>query len=422
MQRRADGGKRGRVRNGMRQQPNFYRLDRSGAGGVGRGERSPDGAPSMMVPLPPGWLCLQDCNVSGQLNQPVVVPFVLMHPDIGVAMIDIAPVQNPEAEQILRRRLDAARFESIFPGFLPILHLRLDRADLPATEAILRDAFAAMPPLSLPGGDGWISVVRRALLPRDPSRAAAHPGFPGEQARRPPREAAAGPVQEPNTDPDMLQREATVARAAAKPSFEEAVSPVPAARPTGALPWLILSCVGGLIAMLALFSLLDTGPSGPPIAAEEANDVPAASEPARIAAAPTSPARTPVPDPAVSPKPPAAPAAAPPMPAPAAAAPPLAASPPMSTGASTPPAPAQRPAPPPAAAPAAAATDRSPRVTVRQPANLRTGPDSQSNIVRVVPRGETLRVHGRTANGWVQVGDAEPRGWLHTSRLGEIEQ
>ena len=81
-----------------------------------------------------------------------------------------------------------------------------------------------------------------------------------------------------------------------------------------------------------------------------------------------------------------------------------------------------RPPPPPPAAPAAAATDRSPRVTVRQPANLRTGPDSQSNIVRVVPRGETLRVHGRTANGWVQVGDAEPRGWLHTSRLGEIEQ
>jgi len=63
-----------------------------------------------------------------------------------------------------------------------------------------------------------------------------------------------------------------------------------------------------------------------------------------------------------------------------------------------------------------------PRVTVRQPANLRTGPDGQSTVLRVVPRGETLRVHGRTANGWVHVGDAEPRGWLHTSRLGEIEQ
>ena len=71
--------------------------------------------------------------------------------------------------------------------------------------------------------------------------------------------------------------------------------------------------------------------------------------------------------------------------------------------------------------PAPAAADRLPRVTVREPANLRTGPDGQANVIRVVPRGETLRAHNRTANGWVQVGDAEPRGWLHTSRLGEIE-
>lgn len=182
----AEEGNRGKVRNAMRQQPTFYRLDRSGAGG---GRERPDGGPSMMVPLPPGWLCLQDCNLSGQLNQPVVVPFVLMHPDIGVALIDVAPAYNPEAESILRRRLDAARFDSIFPGFLPVLHLRLDRADLPATESILRDAFSAMPPLSVPGGDGWVSVVRRALLPRDPSRGATHPGLPGEHAR-PPRVAA----------------------------------------------------------------------------------------------------------------------------------------------------------------------------------------------------------------------------------------
>jgi hypothetical protein len=131
----AGGGKanRGEARNGMRQQPTFYRLDRSAAGG---GRERPEGAASMMVPLPPGWLCLQDCNLSGQLSHPVVVPFVLMHPDVGVVLIDISPASNPEAEAILRRRLEAARFESIFPGFLPILHLRLDRADLPSTEAI----------------------------------------------------------------------------------------------------------------------------------------------------------------------------------------------------------------------------------------------------------------------------------------------
>ena len=80
----------------------------------------------------------------------MVVPFVLIHPDVGVALIDVSPSSNPEAEIVLRRRLEAARFESIFPGFLPVLHLRLDRADQPSTEAILRDAFAALPPLSVP--------------------------------------------------------------------------------------------------------------------------------------------------------------------------------------------------------------------------------------------------------------------------------
>jgi uncharacterized protein YraI len=70
----------------------------------------------------------------------------------------------------------------------------------------------------------------------------------------------------------------------------------------------------------------------------------------------------------------------------------------------------------------AGAADRLPRaVTVRLAANLRTGPDVQANVIRVAPRGETLRVYSRSANGWVQVGDAEPRGWLHISRLDEVE-
>ena len=114
----------------MRQQPTFHRLSggrptTGAAGGGGGRERPEGGAPSMMVPLPPGWLCLQDCNLSGQLNRPVVVPFVLMHPDVGVALLDVSPSSNPEAESVLRRRLEAARFESIFPGYLPVLHLQL---------------------------------------------------------------------------------------------------------------------------------------------------------------------------------------------------------------------------------------------------------------------------------------------------------
>jgi hypothetical protein len=415
----------------MRQQPTFYRLDRSGAGnGAGNGRDRHDSAAPMMVPLPPGWLCLQDCNLSGQLNQPVVVPFVLMHPDMGVALVDIAPGSNPEAEPILRRRLEAARFDRIFPGFLPVLHVRLDRADLPATEIILRDAFAAVPPLSVPGGDGWISVVRRALLPRDPTRGATHPGLSSEHFRRAPQDASAGAAQaqDVDTESEMLHREARMARPPAPPSYETEV-PVPPARPSTKLPWIIMSAVGGLIAVLALFSLLNVG-SDAPTAARDLDDAPAATASA-VPAGPPPLAGAPTAGPSVT-------AAAPPAPSATSGKPPAAPSPPVvvaaplsnasGAGASAPPVPSQRPAPPiaavpgppPAASPVAAAAERLPRVTVRQPANLRTAADGQANVLRVVPRGETLRVYGRAPNGWVHVGDTEARGWLHTSRLGEI--
>lgn len=408
---RAEEGNRGKVRNDMRQQPSFYRLDRAAAG-VGR-ER-PESAPSMMVPLPPGWLCLQDCNLSGQLNQSVVVPFVLMHPDVGVALVDVSPVSNPEAESILRRRLEAARFGSIFPGFLPVLHLRLDRADLPATEAILRDAFAAMPPLSVGGGDGWVSVVRRALTPRDPARGPTHvqrPSRPIEPARA--------------MDADELQHEAMASRDTAAQSFDTVI-PESASRPTPPIIWVIMSGVGGLIAVLALFGLLNTGADTPIAAVEEPPSSPAVSAPPPPpgpAALPPSASAPPAPRPSAAPplspptpsttaSLPTAPSAPPPSAATAPAPPPPPRPPDTSAGAPAPPAPAERPA---------AAAGRLPRVTVRLPANFRTGPDGQANILRVVPRGESFRVHGRTENGWVQVGDAEPRGWIHTSRLGEIE-
>lgn len=255
-----------------------------------------------MVPLPPGWLCLQDCNLSGQLNQPVVVPFVLMHPDTGIALIDVAPASNPEAETILRRRLETARFESIFPGFLPVLYLRLDRADLPSTETILRDAFAALPPLSVPGGDGWVSMVRRALLPRDPSRAATHSGAPPvERIQNTMRRART--VREAETEAAMLHREASVLHSTGQ--FPDADAPEPSSRSPSSLPWVILSGVGGLIAVLALFAMLFRGPEAPG-PAEEAR-APAAAAPAGQPAPTASSKPPPAPPGPVASAPPSAP-------------------------------------------------------------------------------------------------------------------
>ena len=96
--------------------------------------------------LPAGWLALRQCRLGG-----TTLPLILLHPAQGVAIIG----GPPEGPALLRDRLAVARFGAIFPGTLPAP--RLDHAADPAP------AFAALPPLALPGGDAWVGVVRRAL-------------------------------------------------------------------------------------------------------------------------------------------------------------------------------------------------------------------------------------------------------------------
>jgi len=59
-----------------------------------------------------------------------------------------------------------------------------------------------------------------------------------------------------------------------------------------------------------------------------------------------------------------------------------------------------------------------PMVTVRTPANIRSGPSSSATVIRVTGSGEKFGVFGR-ANGWVQVGIDKPLGWIAASLLAE---
>lgn len=115
------------------------------------------GLPPLAAPkaerLASGWLALRHCRLDGG-----ILPLILLHPAQGVAIIG-GPVEGPA---LLRTRLAAGRFAAIFPGHLPVL--RLDHAADPGP------AFTALPPLTLPGGDAWVGVVRRALetMPEPP--------------------------------------------------------------------------------------------------------------------------------------------------------------------------------------------------------------------------------------------------------------
>ncbi len=406
----------------MRDEEAFRRLQRP----AGERDRA---AEAVTAPLPSGWICLRDCNLSGNLSRPVTIPFVLLHPEVGVALLDIGTTPATDPEAVLRQRLEAARFESIFPGYLPIVHLRLRPAEIEAIDTILSEAFAALPALSVPGGDAWVSVLRRALTPRDPSRGAAFAPAPREPGawRAPPPGEAAPPVErgawqgtppEPTaglpadrpTPPRMLQRHVP------QPDSAPTEMPAPAAEAPARRRPVALAAAGLVaVALLAGAAVLllprtpDTA-AGPEMATPAATS-PSPAEPMPLAAAPSPP--PPITPPAFEPVP--LPRQAPPPP-------PVAVAEPPAPGLPLPPPPMPAPeSPPPAAAGAPAAAEEGPRVMVRTPANFRAAPNTGSTVIRTAQRGETFRVFGQAPGGWVQVGEAEePQGWIHSSLLEEV--
>jgi hypothetical protein len=74
-------------------------------------------------------------------------------------------------------------------------------------------------------------------------------------------------------------------------------------------------------------------------------------------------------------------------------------------------APAARPQP--SAMVQAPATHASGTVVMRQNGNIRTAP--QGETIRVEPQGKELRVFGEAPGGWLQIGDTEANGWVHSS-------
>jgi hypothetical protein len=57
------------------------------------------------------------------------------------------------------------------------------------------------------------------------------------------------------------------------------------------------------------------------------------------------------------------------------------------------------------------------RVMVRQEANVRAAPNQDAPVQRTAPGGTLLRVYSRSGNGWVQVGDDRPWGWIFSGLL-----
>ena len=137
-----------------------------------------DGAPCGAVPeLGRGWVVLRNCALGGGGRR---VGLALLHPDVGVALVDFSPEATDAADRF-RRALDARRFPAIFGGYPPVVRAVLP-ADRPADLGdVLAAAFKAQPPLALAGGDAWVRTARAAIEAESP---VAVPGLLRAKRRR----------------------------------------------------------------------------------------------------------------------------------------------------------------------------------------------------------------------------------------------
>src|SRR5258708_40212190 len=75
-----------------------------------------------LAALPDPWTLLRHRRIGDEEAEPVEV--VLVHPEIGVALVDQAPRDPPASARRLRGHLDPRRLGRFFPGALPSLTLR----------------------------------------------------------------------------------------------------------------------------------------------------------------------------------------------------------------------------------------------------------------------------------------------------------
>ena len=151
--------------------------------------------------LPLGWAVIGRCRSGTGVPGPHATGcYALGHPQIGVALIDIAPDATPNAESRLRRALAASDFPSAFSGTLPVVHERVDGAALRSLGWVLERGFAALPALTVPGGTAWIERVRQAMaadsaweLPGQPKAAPDALNLSADDAEAPAASASVPP-------------------------------------------------------------------------------------------------------------------------------------------------------------------------------------------------------------------------------------
>lgn len=133
---------------------------------------------STLMGLPPEWILLLERRIDG-----TPVDVVLIHPNIGVALVDLAPHSPEAALDGLRTRLEREDFGHFFPGDLPLVAVSIAEDEIDAIGERLAAAFDAAPLLAIADGDWADAVAELLLLPSDVTMAPAGAPAPAPRAK-----------------------------------------------------------------------------------------------------------------------------------------------------------------------------------------------------------------------------------------------
>ncbi|MBK1662667.1 hypothetical protein, partial [Paracraurococcus ruber] len=94
---------------------------------------------------PTGWHCLLGTAIGGPAGARIRVNAVLLHPQHGVALVDVAPRSTPRAEDALRQCLAEGGLRAWPAAELPVVYLCLTPEELRGLPALLRAVVAQRP-------------------------------------------------------------------------------------------------------------------------------------------------------------------------------------------------------------------------------------------------------------------------------------
>src|SRR5581483_3266915 len=103
--------------------------------------------------LSPPWQVLRNGRPDAA-DGPPWVGFILLHPRLGIALLDPAPARPTAAIAPLRELLQRGDFERRFPGHLPIIADDVTKQELAGLPERLVAAFAQETPCTI-ADEGW---------------------------------------------------------------------------------------------------------------------------------------------------------------------------------------------------------------------------------------------------------------------------